>query len=62
VNAQAFHIQVIFKVIKAIFNDIFVTVNSQSFCGIFYLVGEKAEESAVPFPVLLNFFIVKINP
>ena len=27
-----------------------------AFRGIFYLVGEKAKESTVPLPVLLNFF------
>ena len=62
VDPQPFHVEVVFKVIKAVLHNILITVCRQSLFGALDFVGHYAKESTVPFAVLLDLLIVKIYP
>ncbi len=58
-DTQAFHIQLVFQIIKTLLHGIFVPVNPERFHGIFDIVSQEHIKAGITVTVLLDGFVVK---
>ena len=58
-NAETLHVQLVFQVIKAFFDGIFVAVHHKRLKGVFDIVGQQCIKSGIPVAVFLYSFVVE---